>query len=73
MLFRSEDILVKARTVTATPERQKLYSQAAEIILADRPHLILYHYRWFWGLGAKIAGFKPYPDGIIRLDGIAMN
>ncbi len=65
-----EDILVKARTVTATPERQKLYNQAAEIILADRPHLILYHYRWFWGLAAKLDGFKPYPDGIIRLDGV---
>ena len=68
-----EELLVKARTVTATPERQKLYNQAAEVILADRPHLILYHYRWFWGLGAKVNGFKPYPDGIIRLDGIAMN
>jgi peptide/nickel transport system substrate-binding protein len=67
-----EALLDKARTVTAIPERQKLYNQAAEIILADRPHLILYHYRWFWGLSAKLDGFKPYPDGIIRLDGITL-
>ncbi|MBM3533534.1 MAG: ABC transporter substrate-binding protein [Alphaproteobacteria bacterium] len=67
-----EDVLDKARTVTATPERQKLYHQAAEIILADRPHLILYHYRWFWGLAARLDGFKPYPDGIVRLDGMTL-
>jgi peptide/nickel transport system substrate-binding protein len=67
-----EDLLKKARTVTVVPERQKLYNQAAEIILADRPHLILYHYRWFWGLTAKLDGFKAYPDGIIRLDGMTL-
>lgn len=67
-----ETLLSQARSVTATPERQKLYNQAAEIILADRPHLILYHYRWFWGLASKLEGFKPYPDGIIRLDGMTL-
>ena len=68
-----EGILNQARITTGVPERQKLYNQAAEIILADRPHLILYHYRWFWGLSAKLEGFKAYPDGIIRLDGITLN
>jgi peptide/nickel transport system substrate-binding protein len=26
-----------------------------------------------WGLGAKVEGFAPYPDGIIRLQGLRVN
>lgn len=59
-----------ARRSTVTAERQAQYHRAAETWLADRPHLFLYHHRWFWGLRAGIAGFEPNPDGIIRFAGI---
>lgn len=67
-----EAVLDKARQVTAVPERQALYRDAAEILLKDRPHMILYHLRWFWGLAARLDGFQPYPDGIIRLRGMTL-
>ncbi len=67
-----EETLNKARQVTGVPERQALYRDAAEILLKDRPHMILYHLRWFWGLSARLDGFQPYPDGIIRLRGMTL-
>jgi len=35
--------------------------------------LFLYHFKLLWALGAKIDGFVPYPDGIIRLQGLRVN
>ena len=59
-----------ARRVTEIPRRQALYRQAAEIWMTDRPHLMLYHHRWFWAMRAEVHGFRPNPDGIIRFDGL---
>jgi peptide/nickel transport system substrate-binding protein len=67
-----EAALDKARQVTDIGQRQGLYREAAEILAKDRPHLILYHLRWFWGLNAKLNGFEPYPTGIIRLKGMTL-
>jgi len=47
--------------------------QATEIIQRDVPRLILWHRRVFTGLSAKIQGFTPYPDGIIRFRGLRLN
>jgi hypothetical protein len=38
----------------------------------DRPFLFLYHHTWFWATSEKLAGFVPYPDGIIRLKGTSL-
>ena len=53
-------------------ERQRLYRQASAIYLAERPHLVLYHYRLFWGMTDRLSGFRPHPDGIIRLQGLRL-
>jgi len=65
-----EALLTKARQSTAVPERQDLYSQAAAIYLTARPHIFLYHLKWLWGTTARLDGFTPFPDGIIRLQGM---
>ncbi len=65
-----DTLLRQARQVTATAERQRLYREAARLWMADRPHLMLYHYRWFWAMRADLQGFEPSPDGIIRLTGL---
>lgn len=65
-------LLAKARQTTVVAERQALYAQAAAIYLTARPHLFLYHLKWLWGTTAKLDGFTPYPDGIIRLKGMTL-
>ncbi|HEX3535149.1 MAG TPA: ABC transporter substrate-binding protein [Stellaceae bacterium] len=52
--------------------RAKFYREAADIYLADRPVMFLYHYKWLWGVSRKVQGFTPNPDGIIRPQGIKM-
>ena len=60
-------LLTKARHVADTGERKKLYDQVTEILLRDLPRIHLWHRRVFTGLSARVQGFTPYPDGIIRL------
>lgn len=64
--------LVSARSTTDVGRRAGFYRQAAEIYLTARPALFLYHFRWFWGVSQKLEGFVPYPDGIIRLQGMRL-
>jgi peptide/nickel transport system substrate-binding protein len=62
--------LTAARTTTDPAERAKLYANAADIYLAARPELVLYHFKWLWGISRKVSGFVPSPDGLIRLGGM---
>ncbi|WP_376092287.1 ABC transporter substrate-binding protein [Roseomonas sp. CCTCC AB2023176] len=64
---------VAARRTTDPAQRRAAYHQAAEQWLRDRPLLILWHYRWFWGMRAGIEGFEPSPDGLIRFAGLRLS
>jgi peptide/nickel transport system substrate-binding protein len=63
-------ILKHARAAAEANERAKLYAQAAAIYLAARPYIFLYHLKWYWCVSAKLDGFVPHPDGIIRVTGL---
>ena len=49
-----------------------LPEKAAELYLADHERIYLYHQNWFWSLSSKVTGFKPHPDGMIRLEGVSV-
>jgi peptide/nickel transport system substrate-binding protein len=66
-------LLTKARQVSNPAERKKLYDAATEMMLRDTPRLYLWHRRVFTGMSAKVQGFTPYPDGIIRFKGLKLN
>ncbi|MCA1774905.1 MAG: ABC transporter substrate-binding protein [Loktanella sp.] len=65
-----DQLLNDARTTTDQAERKALYDQAQDILSADQPIVYLYHQNWIWALDASIEGFTPYPDGMIRLEGV---
>jgi peptide/nickel transport system substrate-binding protein len=65
-------LLTKARQVADTAERKKLYDQATEIMAKEVPRLILWHRRVFTAFSARVQGFTPYPDGIIRFRGLKL-
>jgi peptide/nickel transport system substrate-binding protein len=65
-------LLAKARRTTVTGERQELYAAAAARYLAARSNIFLYHMKWLWGVSAKLDGFAPAPDGLIRLQGMSL-
>jgi peptide/nickel transport system substrate-binding protein len=67
-----DTLLAKARGVTDVPARQALYRQVVDVYLHDRPHIVLYHAKWLWALSARVSGFVPTPDGLIRPQGMSI-
>ena len=63
-------LVTKARQVADTAQRKQLYDKATELLLRDVPALHLWHRRVFTGLSARVEGFTPHPDGIIRVKGL---
>jgi peptide/nickel transport system substrate-binding protein len=62
--------LAAARENEPRAERLARYRKAAEHILHDRPIVYLYHAKLLYAATAKLAGFVPYPDGLIRPQGL---
>ena len=67
-----ETLLTHARGVTDPQARRGDYMKISEIYLNDRPHMVLYHLKWLWGISEKVSGFVPTPDGLIRLRGVSV-
>jgi peptide/nickel transport system substrate-binding protein len=62
-----DDLLNTARTKNDPAERKALYDKALAILERDQPLTVVYHQPWIFAMASKIEGFKPYPDGIIRV------
>ena len=48
------------------------YRRADALWSADLAYLPLYHFTWFWGLGSRVQGFVPRPDGLVRPVGLLL-
>jgi peptide/nickel transport system substrate-binding protein len=55
-----------ARTVDARADRLAHYRIVAERLMRDLPIIYLYHAKWLYASTARLSGFIPYPDGLIR-------
>lgn len=62
--------LKAARAVDDPAERAKHYDKAADQLLKDLPIIYLYHRKWIYAYNKKVTGFVPYPDGLIRPQGL---
>ncbi|HUF87670.1 MAG TPA: ABC transporter substrate-binding protein [Thermohalobaculum sp.] len=63
-------LLDEARVSTDPAVRKEAYDASRDILAEDLPIIYLYHPTWIWALDAKIEGFVPYPDGMIRLENV---
>ena len=61
-----------ARAIEDPGERLKHYAAAAQILLQDLPIIYLYHRQWIYAFNTKVEGFTPYPDGLIRPQGLVV-
>lgn len=68
-----DEILTRSRTARDPAERRKAYDQLATIVLKDRPIVYLFHRHWLWAHTAKLSGFRPIPDGLVRVQGLKLN
>jgi len=62
-----------ARTVDARADRLAHYRIVAERLLRDLPIIYLYHAKWLYASTARLSGFIPYPDGLIRPQGLRLD
>lgn len=70
----ADRLLDAARVESEVARRQALYEQLDRIILLqDRPRLYLWHQAWIVAHTAKLAGWAPNPDGLIRPQGLRLN
>jgi peptide/nickel transport system substrate-binding protein len=66
-----DSALEAARTVTDPTARLAEYSKMMTQLRQDMPVIYLYHPVNIVGMQAKLTGFRPVPDGLIRLQGLS--
>ena len=65
-------LLDQARSVADMPARRGFYKQAFGMLAQDLPIIYLYAPRWLFGTTAKLKGFVPVADGLLRLQGVTL-
>jgi peptide/nickel transport system substrate-binding protein len=65
-------LLDLGRTTLDQAGRAEAYARALAIVHRDRPVIYLWNPVWNWAYSAKLAGFEPNHDGIIRVTGLQM-
>jgi peptide/nickel transport system substrate-binding protein len=64
--------LLEGSSLTDPKARVPAYRRAAEIMAQDRANMVLFHFRYLWGLSARVHGAHAMPDGILRPAGIRL-
>jgi len=62
-----------AREAQARAQRLPHYRSVAERTLKDLPIIYLYHPKLLYAATTKLSGFTPYPDGLIRPQGLRLD
>jgi peptide/nickel transport system substrate-binding protein len=68
-----DKLLEQARNMTDLTKRKALYDQMWTQAAKDLPITYLWTPRNIVGMSAKLHGFRPVPDGMIRLQGLEMS
>ncbi len=63
----TDKLLDHQRTVNDPAQRKKVFEQIAMKTLKEGPIIYLYHRRFYFAHTTKLQGFKPMPDGLIRV------
>ena len=67
-----DQMLDQARTITDIARRDALYQKMWGQVRQDLPILYIYNPKNTPAMTAKLQGFRPIPDGIIRIQGLSM-
>jgi len=67
-----DNLLDEARGMTDMAKRKALYAEMWNQEVQDLPLLYLWTGRNIVGMSAKLTGFRPVPDGMIRVQGLEL-
>lgn len=62
--------LDEARLTSDPAKRKAIYERAAKIVNSEIPILYLYHRKVLIAQSIRLDGFKPVPDGLVRVTGL---
>jgi peptide/nickel transport system substrate-binding protein len=68
----TDNLLAQSRSLRDVAERKKVFDQIAARVMKERPIVYLYHRNWLWAYNTKLAGVRPIPDGLLRVQGLKM-
>ena len=64
--------IVRVHNLPDVKERYEHYKEAVRILLTDRPTIPIFHQVWVTAASAKLKGFEPYVDNIVRPVGLSL-
>ena len=67
-----DDLYTEAASKQTVAERVPVYRQATDIVMAELPDVVIYHWSMLWGLSSKVSGFAGRPDGLWRSEGMTV-
>jgi peptide/nickel transport system substrate-binding protein len=69
---RVDALLDQTRTVQDVAGRRALFSQILEQTRKDLPIIYIHNPKNIVGMSARVTGFHPVPDGLVRLQGVSL-
>jgi peptide/nickel transport system substrate-binding protein len=69
---QADQALDDARLVTDIDKRKALYEKLTKLESEDEPIIYLYHRRLIIAHTKKLEGYKPMPDGLVRVIGLKL-
>jgi peptide/nickel transport system substrate-binding protein len=67
-----DKLLEGARAETDVGKRRDIYAAIATLAQHDLPIDYLWTLRNLFGMSARVSGFRPVPDGLVRLQGVSL-
>jgi peptide/nickel transport system substrate-binding protein len=68
----ADKLMEDARLTSDADQRKAIYEKLTRIVLNDEPIIYLYHRKLLFAQTRKLEGYKPMPDGLIRVIGLKL-
>jgi peptide/nickel transport system substrate-binding protein len=68
----ADKLMDDARLVSDPAQRKAIYEKLTKILLEEEPIIYLYHRQLLFAHTTKLEGFKPLPDGLVRVIGLKL-
>jgi peptide/nickel transport system substrate-binding protein len=68
----ADKLMEEARLTSDVGQRKAIYEKLTKIVLNDEPIIYLYHRKLLFAQTKKLDGYKPMPDGLVRVTGLKL-
>ena len=68
----ADKLMEEGRLIGDSAKRKAIYEKLTKIILEDEPIIYLYHRKLLIAHTTKLEGYRPMPDGLVRVIGLKL-